>query len=83
MMNVGIGFIGMILASAVVLLVPFLLLLLLIRVVFGGSSGRQSQTSAEETRMIQEIHHELLEMEKRVEALETILMDRVKQEDPA
>ena len=71
------------LIATIFLFIPFLLLLLLIRAVFGGSSSRQRQTSTEETRIIQEIHHELLEMEKRVETLETILMDRVKQEDPA
>jgi uncharacterized membrane protein len=82
-MAVGIGLIELILIAAIFLFVPFLLLLLLIRAVLGGKSTRQRQTSAEETRIIQEIHHELLELEKRVESLETILMDRVKQEDPA
>lgn len=82
-MAIGIGLIELILIAAIFLFVPFLLLLLLIRAVFGGNSTRRGQTSAEETRIIQEIHHELLEMEKRVETLETILMDRVKQEDPA
>lgn len=82
-MAIGIGLIELILIAAIFLFIPFLLLLLLIRAVFGGSSSRQRQTSAEETRIIQEIHHELLDLEKRVESLETILMDRVKQEDPA
>lgn len=36
--------------------------------------GRRRQT--EEARMMQEIHQGLSKMEERVEALETILMDR-------
>ena len=35
----------------------------------------------DETRMMQEIYHGLSRMEKRVEALETILLDRARQAD--
>lgn len=36
--------------------------------------GRQMETN--EARMIQEIHQELSKMEKRVESLETIILER-------
>ena len=44
---------------------------------FKGSvskKGRQNQT--DEAKMIQEIHKGLSQMEERIEALETILLDR-------
>jgi phage shock protein B len=42
----------------------------------GGVSQKSRDRQAEETRMIQEIYNGLSKMEKRVESLETILMDR-------
>jgi phage shock protein B len=43
----------------------------------GGGSIRQGEPlNADETRLIQELHQGMARMEKRVEALETILMDR-------
>jgi hypothetical protein len=42
----------------------------------GGLSKKERKTQAEETRMIQEIYHSLTKMEDRVEALETILIER-------
>jgi len=44
----------------------------------GGSAGKKS--SAEETRLIQEIHNGLMRMEERIEALETILLDRTERQ---
>ena len=42
-----------------------------------GSSFRDSgKLDADETRLIQEIHQGISKMEKRVDALETILFDR-------
>jgi phage shock protein B len=41
-----------------------------------GLSARSGQARGEETRMIQEIYQGLSRMEARVEALETILMER-------
>jgi phage shock protein B len=46
----------------------------------GGLSGKDKQAQAEETRMIQDIYHGLSKMEERVEALETILIERRKKE---
>ncbi len=46
----------------------------------GGLSGKNKQAQTEETRMIQDIYHGLTKMEERVEALETILIERTKKE---
>ena len=44
----------------------------------GGSFRQGEQLNADETRLIQELHQGISRMEKRVDALETILMDREK-----
>ena len=41
----------------------------------GGLSAKSRKEQADEARLIQELYQGLLEMEKRVESLETILMD--------
>ncbi len=48
---------------------------LIIRAFRGGGTKRSGKTEAEETRLIQEIHHGLVKMERRVESLETLLLD--------
>lgn len=50
-------------------------ILIAIKLFRGGVSGRGREDQAEETRMIQEIYQGLSRMEKRVESLETILLD--------
>lgn len=42
----------------------------------GGLSQKEKQTQAEEAKMIQDIYRGLSRMEERVEALETILIER-------
>ncbi|MFO7748970.1 MAG: phage-shock protein [Desulfobacteraceae bacterium] len=42
----------------------------------GGISKKEKEARAEETEMIQDISNGLSRMEQRVEALETILMER-------
>ena len=44
----------------------------------GGISKKEKQAHAEETKMIQDIFNGLSKMEERVEALETILIERQK-----
>ena len=44
----------------------------------GGSFRQGEQLNADETRLIQELHQGISRMEQRVDALETILMDREK-----
>jgi len=46
----------------------------------GGLSKKEKQTHTEETKMIQDIYHGLSKMEERVEALETILIERQKKD---
>lgn len=42
----------------------------------GGSRKADRSVQAEETRLIQDIYHGLIKMEERVEALETLLLER-------
>lgn len=49
---------------------------LIIRAFRGGGSKRSAKTDADETRLIQEIHHGLVKMEGRIESLETLLLDQ-------
>ena len=53
-------------------------ILMAIRIIKGGVSRKQQTQEAEETRMIQEMFQKLSRMETRIEALETILLDRRK-----
>lgn len=46
----------------------------------GGLSKKEREAHAEETKMIQDIFNGLSKMEERVEALETILIERRKQD---
>jgi phage shock protein B len=55
-------------------------LLMAIKLIKGGVSRGKQQQQAEETRMIQEIYQGLSQMEERIEALETILLDREKKD---
>ncbi len=55
-------------------------ILLIIRLFKGGISRTDRKKLAEETRMIQEIYQGLSRMEERIETLETILLDREKED---
>ena len=46
----------------------------------GGLSKKDKLTHSEETKMIQDIYSGLSKMEERVEALETILIERQKKD---
>jgi phage shock protein B len=46
----------------------------------GGLSQKDRQSRTEETKMIQDIYSGLSKMEERVEALETILIERTKKD---
>jgi len=58
-------------------LVPAMLVWLVIRLVGGGNSKRGMAQG--DMRIIQEVHSDMAAMEKRIEALETILLDRIKE----
>ncbi len=50
-------------------------ILTIIKMRHGGVFRKSRRRYEEETKMIQEIYHNLTRMEKRVESLETILME--------
>ena len=49
----------------------------------GGLSAKSRKAQAEEARQIQELYQGFLDMEKRVESLETILMDYHRKDRPS
>jgi len=51
-------------------------ILMAIKILKGGLSRKGQRVQSEEARMIQEIYQGLSRMEARVEALETIILDR-------
>ncbi len=54
-------------------------IVLIIKVLKGGRSGRGLDD--DEARVMQEIHQGLERMERRVEALETLLLDRERKDE--
>jgi phage shock protein B len=60
----------------IVLAIVPLTVLVAIKLFKGGASKTNQGMGDEETRMIQEIYQGLLKMEQRVEALETLLLDK-------
>ena len=69
---VAIVFGGIVLALAIV----GSTILMAIKIIKGGVSRKGQKYQAEEARMIQEIYQGFSRMEGRVEALETIILDR-------
>ena len=58
---------------------PLILTYMMLRRVLGNKKDTASATgTADEMRMIQEMHHGFLRMEERINALETILLERDK-----
>jgi len=55
-------------------------ILVAIRIIKGDGLRRGQEQEADEAKMIQEIYQGLSRMEERLEALETILMDRAKED---
>lgn len=74
--------IGTCIGGAILLLATLgLIIISIIRVAkTGGLSKKDRQTHADETKMIQDIYYGLSKMEERVEALETILIERQKKD---
>jgi hypothetical protein len=65
---------------------PFLLvggffLIWALKIVKGEAVRRNEQFQSEETRLIQELHQGLTKMEKRIEVLETIILDTDRKDD--
>ncbi|MDB9823028.1 phage-shock protein [Deltaproteobacteria bacterium] len=76
----GMGSIMGITIVFIVIAVPLIIIagaiLLGIKIISGGSSSKDPKAKADETKIIQEIYQGLNRMEERVEALETILIER-------
>jgi len=53
-----------------------LVLVLILRKVKGGGGALSREQEIEQTLMIQDIYHGLQKMEQRIEALETLLLDK-------
>jgi phage shock protein B len=51
-------------------------ILMAIKILKGGISRKDQKVQADEAKVIQEIYQGLSKMEQRVEALETIILDR-------
>jgi phage shock protein B len=51
-------------------------ILMAIKILKGGLSRKDQQNQTDEAKVIQEIYQGLSKMEQRVEALETIILDR-------
>ncbi|MEJ2723695.1 MAG: phage-shock protein [Deltaproteobacteria bacterium] len=51
-------------------------LLMAIKIIKGGVSRKKQRLQSNEAKMIQEIYKGLSQMEERVEALETLILDR-------
>ena len=67
----------------VILASPFVLIVMaglsfaiMKRLLRGGRPRKEQRQEADDTRIIQEIHNGLQRMEDRIDALETIIMDR-------
>ena len=71
--------VGIVFGSILLMLALIPGTILLVIKLFRGGGSSQSQT--EETKMIQEIYKGLSRLEQRVESLETILLDKDR-EDP-
>jgi phage shock protein B len=76
-LSVSVGVIMFVLLILVVImLVPIAAIVLLLRLVFRGTSDGYRRSNPEEARIMQEIHRGLTRMEERIDALETIVLDR-------
>jgi len=69
---IGIVFSGIILCLAIISGT----ILLGIRIAKGGISRKSQQSRTEDAKMIQEMYQSVTRMEERVEALETILLEK-------
>jgi phage shock protein B len=77
----GINLVEILLILSITLGLPILLLVCVSKGLRSGSSRAGLQSNPEEARMIQQIYEDLQRMERRVEALETILLDRARDQE--
>ncbi|HRI89945.1 MAG TPA: phage-shock protein [Candidatus Hydrogenedentes bacterium] len=60
--------------------IGLLIVLRIVRTIFGANESGNRESNVDEAKLIQDIYHGLLKMEERVEALETLLLEREKKE---
>ncbi len=72
-MNI-VAIVGGLLIALVVILLPVILILGLVKILTGASKSKE--LSVEEAKLMQEIYRGLTRMEKRIESLETILVEK-------
>jgi len=77
-LHAGIMMVIMFIGVGFLVITALILVGIISRLGRGRSGGAQDE---EEARMMQEIHRGLEEMEKRVEALETILLERERKDE--
>ncbi len=73
---VGIVFSGIVLSLAII----GATILMGIKIAKGGFSRKSQRSHAEDAKMIQEMYIGVTRMEERIEALETILMDKMRKD---
>jgi phage shock protein B len=71
----GLGIIELLIIGILVAIFGSIFLAAL-KILNGQSGGAKGDQQADETRLIQDIYHGLQKMEERIEALETLLLDR-------
>ena len=83
-----VGIVAVLVVIALALLIPLLaiaapviIVMVIVRAV-SGSSRRNHMMDAQETRMIQEINHGLAVMERRIDNLEMIMVERKRATEP-
>jgi phage shock protein B len=72
-----IGYVILVLLSVPLVLVVGVIVLVALKILKSDGSR------ADETRLIQDLHHGLLKMEQRVETLETLLLDKQRKGNPS
>ena len=66
--------------TALILAIISSTILIAIKILKGGLSRKGQKIQTDEARMIQEIYQGISKMEQRVEALETLILDRDRKE---
>ncbi|MBW2619627.1 MAG: phage-shock protein [Deltaproteobacteria bacterium] len=67
--------------TTVLVIVSGIIVIKILKTVRGDADSQSPENRAEEVRLMQELNQSLMRMEQRVEALETIVLDREKRND--
>lgn len=78
-MNVGALAIMMVFGIPIIFMLGIFSIVIL-NILMGRKKERAQELNGEETRLIQEIHNGLSKLEKRIETLETIILDRTRKD---